>query len=334
MDEKIIEKYINGIASKEEKKAVLEWASSSKENEDELLNRKVQFSFQAPSNATPQDSVLRMRNNIRTPNKLTFLIRAAAILAIPLFALSIYQYVHYSNEVNALRQGAGIEVADVIPLQKDAYLIYEVNPGVKGLVNLPDGSKVWLNSSSTLKCPDRFDSTARVVELSGEGYFSIVGNERWPLYVKTAKSVTVKVTGTEFNLSSYSNDSDFRLTLVSGKVLVINDKTQKQYAVHTSEEFILSDTPNVQPMKQKANIHNNTGWKKGLLIFDNTPIPVVIKKMERWYGVSISIEDDRILNQRFSGEFQSESLSQVLEFLKISSDIRYSIKLNKVTLSY
>ncbi len=334
--EELIEKYIKGIASAQECREVLEWAALSAENERELIQKKAAYSLSETQASYPsRESLKRMKESIHPKMKVqSVLLKVAAILVIPLIALSILQYYNYNRTISSLTEKASF-VANLIPKQNDAFLNYTVNPGVKGLVTLPDGSNVWLNSNSTLKCPSRFDSTARVVELVGEGYFSVKSNSQWPMYVKTTRGITVKVVGTEFNLSSYTNDSDLRLTLVSGKVTMINEKTDKKYLVNPSEELIISDSPEQKPVKKIANVYQNTGWKDGKLIFDSTPMDIVIKKMERWYGVTISVADNNIFNERFSGEFQSESLSQVLEFIKYSSNIKYSVSSSKiVTLSY
>ena len=99
-----------------------------------------------------------------------------------------------------------------------------VNTGLKGMVVLPDGSRVWLNSSSSLQCPERFDRDKRLITLDGEGYFEVAHNKKWPMYVKTSKGYTVKVTGTSFNLSSYSDDDRLVVTLISGEITMLNNK--------------------------------------------------------------------------------------------------------------
>ena len=137
--------------------------------------------------------------------------RAAAILLIPLVICTVYELV-FKKEEKSLTAAAAPE--KVIPEQKQITTLYKVNQGVKGLVNLPDGSRVWLNSNSTLDVPDKFDSVARIVELNGEGYFYVESNRSGNV-CQDNKGITV-VTGTEFNLTSYDNDSE-RNSLLSGR---------------------------------------------------------------------------------------------------------------------
>jgi ferric-dicitrate binding protein FerR (iron transport regulator) len=204
---------------------------------------------------------------------------------------------------------------------------------VKGKVLLPDGSEVWLNSHSVLHCPNLFDSINRIVKLDGEGYFKIKEMQDWPFYIQTQKGVTIRVTGTEFNLSSYANDPFLKMTLISGSLMLIDDASMQTISLKPMEEFVLQNNQFKRAVQNTAKrVKEDTSWKEGYLIFDNTPIDAVIRKIERWYGVTIDINDSHILNFRITAEFESESLIQVLEILQISSNIRYRVNGNRAVL--
>ena len=81
-----------------------------------------------------------------------------------------------------------------------------------------------------------------------------------------------------------------------------------------------------KPARKTADMKLNTSWKDGYLVFDNTPIREVIKKMERWYGVDITVADARVMNNTFTASFRSESLQQVLTLLDITCSIKSKIK--------
>jgi ferric-dicitrate binding protein FerR (iron transport regulator) len=122
--------------------------------------------------------------------------------------------------------------------------------------------------------------------------------------------------------------------MVSGTVTLISDRDKSELEVNKLQAIIVPVNSEIKSKDiVKANIHLNTGWKNGLLIFDNTPMDEVIKKMERWFGVKIIAEGQSVLNNRFTGEFESESLIQVLEFMKITSNIKFSVKEKTYTLS-
>ncbi len=335
MNDEILKRYIKGVASAKEREIVMNWIEESEQNARVFHEKKTTWVF---DNFPDKDATKEVCSDIRKKIKpglsyKTIFMRAAAALFIPLTIYTVYQYFSYSEKITEFSKSIAVAKAE-IPVQNRVAVNYTVNPGVKGLVELPDGSKVWLNSHSNLKCPDKFDSTFRLVELSGEGYFKVVSNKEWPMYVKTSKGITVKVTGTEFNLSSYDNDNELKFTLVSGFVTLIRESNNQEIAVNALEEIIIPDNIKTKGKRGQADIHLNTAWKDGYLIFENTPMEEVVKKMERWYGVSFIAKDPELLKYNFTANFKSESITQVLELLKITSNIGYSIKDSRVTLFF
>jgi ferric-dicitrate binding protein FerR (iron transport regulator) len=260
--------------------------------------------------------------------------RIAAAIAIPLLFASVFYQIRLSQQLKEHEKNLQVtEFVRILPEQSQTTLEYIVNKGVKGRVLLPDGSEVWLNSHSVLRCPNLFDSVNRIVELEGEGYFKIKATADWPFYVHTQKGVSVKVTGTEFNLSAYANDPFTKLTLLEGSLILIDHATQQSISLRPMEELIIQDKQFAQTTSNPAEkVQEDIAWKEGFLVFNNTPIDAVIRRMERWYGVTINVQDPQILNYRMTAEFESESLIQVLEILKISSNIRYRVTGTQVTL--
>jgi len=334
MDREILERYVKGNATKSEREAVLLWATSSPENSKELERLKADLVFDhLPSTPAPDYALTRFRKEIHKSSReesniLTIIAKVAAVLFIPLLAFSLYQSVRLNDVKSEF-----VAISGHTQVDGEDSLVYNVHTGVKGLVDLPDGSKVWLNSGSSVKCPARFSSHQRDVVLEGEGYFIVKGDPEWPMLIRTKRKISVKVTGTEFNLSSYENDSEFKLTLVKGNVTILNSNNNTETVVTPMEEIVIPDRASIRQYKQQADIHINTAWKEGFLLFDNTPMDQVIKRMERWYGVSFIIKDSAILNNNFTAEFKSESLSQVLDFIRKSSLIGYKIDETTVTLS-
>ncbi len=325
--EDIKRKYLQRKASEEEKRLLFKYFEENNEEYQDFLKKDIDWTVSNfPDNDAPQSKVTSFTGKLRRKISVPVFYRIAALLALPLIGLIIYQYFHFSNQINILEQ-KNLADSQIVPVQKGSTFEYKVNPGVKGLIDLPDGSRVWLNSNSTLKCPQQFGKEKRELELSGEGYFIVESNELWPMFIKTVSGYTVKVTGTEFNLSSYANDKAVKLTMVSGRVKLINELSKKEINVNKLEEVTITQNNQVSVKdRNKATQILNTGWKDGLLLFDNTPMEEVIRKMERWYGAKIIIKDSIILHNRFTGEFESESLVQVLEFMKITSGIKFSVK--------
>ncbi len=335
MNEQLIRKYIRGVASLQEKEAMVNWLEQDERNQQVFHSLKADWVFNnLPDGEASRHAYHSVRKKIGPLRaSVGLLLKVAATLFIPIVLFSVYQYVTYSKNLNTLdrdRIAGRLEV----PVQNRATIDYHVNPGVKGVVDLPDGSRVWLNSDSKLKCPGQFDSTFRMVELRGEGYFSVIASSDWPMYVKTSKGITVKVTGTEFNVSSYDNDHELKFTLVSGNVTLIREHDRQEIAVTTLEEVIIPDNTGERGTRRMADIMLNTGWKDGYLVFENTPMDEVIKKMERWYGVQFRVTDNRMMQYAFTATFKSESITQVLHLLELTSNIGHSLKDNEVTLFF
>ena len=188
-----------------------------------------------------------------------------------------------------------------------------------------DGTKVILNADSRLKYTPGFKLFSREVELEGEAYFKVKSNPRWPMYITCKNNVVVQVVGTEFNLTTYANDDNIKLLLVSGKLDILDPNNKRVIKVQQNEEVTIYDLSEAIPEKGCPVIYNSIAWKEGLLIFDNTLMSEVVKRLERWYGVQIEVENKELLAYRFTATFKSESLDRVLNVLKISSDIDYQI---------
>lgn len=316
IDTELLLKFISDNATESEREMVLDWICESEENSRIYGQVKNYWVAEKYKEFKDNDPVKIFQSKTRTVTFKRVLLVAAAVALI--FTSSALLFLLKRERVH--------------PQQMMARFEYLVNPGVKGIVDLPDGSRVWLNSSSSLKCPEKFDSLQRVVELDGEGYFEVVPNRKWPMYIKTSKGYGIKVTGTSFNLSSYSDDNKMIVTLISGSISVVHEGNKSEIKLFPDEQVTITEKEK-PVLVRKANVEYNTAWKKGYLLFDNTPMEEVIRKMERWYGVNVTVADSSILDYRFTANFRSESISQVLEILKLSSNIRYKIDKTEITLN-
>lgn len=313
MNSQIIIKILENRCTADEREAFFHQINSDSSLMQEYIKAKNEYVFShLPYN--PDYKIIK-KNIFFHRSLLSAMSKIAAILFIPLFIYFI---------VNVIRTDGANQIINGAEGQKDALVHYSVNNGVKGTIELPDGSLVYLNSGSELTFPAKFSVSEREVYLSGEGYFKVVKNAKWPLIVKTDKNYSVMVTGTEFNLSCYKDDEAIKLTLVSGKVMLISDITKEKIDIKPNEEIVVmlnKHKNNLQP----ANINYATAWKDGELLFENTPMPEVIKRIERWYGVEVNVANPEILEYKFTAGFDSESVNQVLETLSITSNISYSI---------
>lgn len=188
--------------------------------------------------------------------------------------------------------------------------------GGKTHFSLPDGSKVWVNSGSTFSYPAHF-SDERVVELQGEAYFEIA-HQTEPFIVKSRYG-EVEVLGTEFNVKAY-NDEYCETTLVNGSVKVTN-KNGKQIELTPGTQAIF----NAEKFNKKTvETDLYTAWKDGRLIFRDTPLGIMIPRLERWYNVNIELTDESIRDLKFTATIEFESFSEVLELIGVTTPIEYT----------
>ncbi len=340
MMEELVLKYIRGEASLQEREQVLSWVGQSEANRLFYIEQKKAYIRENFPNAEASSKdVMEFKRRLQSQIDLAsagnlflrWAMRAAAVLFLPLALFAGYLAF---DKYNAQQAGLVSNLADYVQVDSSAILTYHTNAGVKGLVELPDGSSVILNSSSKIRVPSKFNRESRVVELEGEGYFTVASDSTWPMFVNTTKGVSVKVLGTTFNLSSYENDPELKFTLISGRVKLLSHNSGQEIDVHPFQEVVIPDNHKQKGVKRVANVELNTAWKDGFLVFEDAALSEVIRKLERWYGATIVVPNRKILDNRFTASFSSESLSQVLEFLRLSTNIGYTLsESNKVVLS-
>lgn len=185
------------------------------------------------------------------------------------------------------------------------------------LIQLADGTKVWLNSFSTLIYPNTFTDGERIVELIGEGYFEVTKNPVKPFKVISGGQV-VEVLGTSFNISAYPDDQQSITTLVSGKVNISSSNTllSKQSKMLLPGMEAVIDQRGIQ--LQTADLDTNLGWKNGVFAFYESDIKEVLKKLSRWYDFELEIKGT-MPRYFISGEIErNKKLSEVLDLLKES----------------
>ncbi len=237
---------------------------------------------------------------------LTIITRIAATLLPPVLALLIYtnlpgkQYADNLNDLEVIAPSAS-----------------------RMHIELGDGTKVWLNNSTVLKYPYRFTGDTRKVFLSGEAYFEVAHNSKMPFIVET-DHVTVKATGTSFNVSSYTGDDIVETTLVEGRVILFEKSTGHEIKAMLPDECVAFDTRNNEYIVEKANTEKNIAWKDGLLVFKRDPIGKVAQKLERWYHIDVEITNEEIKRLTYTAIFSTETLSQALELMALATPVSYT----------
>lgn len=185
-------------------------------------------------------------------------------------------------------------------------------------LTLSDGSKVWLNSESSLKYPVAFNGKVRPVEITGEAYFEVAKNPAMPFRVSVAGKGTVEVLGTHFNINSYGDETHTHVTLLEGSVrvalpesqpVVIQPGQQASYANGLQRGIGIS-------VKNGVDLAAVMAWKNGYFNFDNADLYQVMRQLARWYNIQVKYEG-KIPHRVFGGDMQRDlNLSEVLKLLE------------------
>ncbi|NGM90469.1 DUF4974 domain-containing protein, partial [Parapusillimonas sp. SGNA-6] len=190
-------------------------------------------------------------------------------------------------------------------------------------ITLPDGTQVWLNAATTLKYPMRFSDAERMVELSGEAYFSVVKDIGKPFKV-VSSGQEIQVLGTEFNVSAYPDDPDTKTTLVGGKVrLSLAWGTGGETREHDKYVELVSGEQGIVKngglVKTHVDTELYTAWKAGYFYFERTPLEDILRQVARWYDVQV-IYQNGVPRETFSGDIKRDiSLRGLLEILQRST---------------
>jgi transmembrane sensor len=148
---------------------------------------------------------------------------------------------------------------------------------------LPDGTKVWLNSASTLRYPTTFTGEQRSVELEGQGYFEVAKNAAQPFRVMVGK-MEVQVLGTDFDVMAYPDETTVNTTLLAGSVQVKEGSALE--LLQPGQQAVLDNQGHAITVKT-ADIKKVTAWKNGLFVFNNMALPAILREVARWYDVDI-----------------------------------------------
>lgn len=231
--------------------------------------------------------------------------------------------------------------------------------GSRSKIQLPDGTSVWLNSSSKLTYDnENFGATIREVSLVGEAYFDVVKNPSKPFIIHTSK-MDIKVLGTVFNVKSYPTDKTTETSLIHGSVEVTLNDRQEKIMLKPNEKLIINNddskaldantgtkskkvfTTVTKPIIELSHLtlypsDNSiveTGWVNNKLIFTNETLEDIAAKMQRWYSKTIIIKNEKLKKELLTGSFQNETMQQALKALQFTTRFNYRIEKDTITIT-
>ncbi|MBZ4037336.1 DUF4974 domain-containing protein [Flavobacterium sp. 17A] len=238
------------------------------------------------------------------------------------------QIVKKNGEVVASQKNNEINYSATNSMNKLVYNEIKIPNGKTFKVALSDGTTVNINAGSSLKYPIQFiKGHNREVVLEGEAFFDVAKDKTHPFIVKT-RGVAVKVLGTKFNVSSYSEDTDINTVLVEGSVSLSDVKNANKNAMLVPGEKGSWNAEGNQIAINKVDTRFYTEWINGEIVFRKTPFRDIIIKLERTYGVKIENKRTDILDKKFNASFNKniESIEKVLETMSKIQGFTYTIE--------
>lgn len=274
--------------------------------------------IEIPPNDNTYRALDRVKNTIRQIEnkkkhlKMRRVLLGSAAVIIPILLL-LGSYFYFSQDVKM------IEVVTFNNQQKQC--------------TLSDGTTILLNSCTKVIYPSKFKDSIRVVTLIGEAYFSVASNVTKPFIVKT-KDLSVRVLGTQFNISAYPSDDRTIATLNSGKIQVDIQagKADCRYILKPNQEIVFNKIDKSVLINTVTG--ENIGWKDGSLVFQDATFNDIVNTIERRFGVTVEYDKQRFSNTPYTLKFMNnESLEDVLNILQdVVGGFEYKKENNKITL--
>ena len=314
--------YIKGSINTVDKNRVEVWLQQDEENEHVLLQTaRIYYAQQTKNRILSRDSeqaFKKLQQRVKRSKSISWtlhLSRIAAFIA-GVIITSATMLFFSEEQVELLAQEITIEAS----------------AGMRTQFNLPDGTVAHLNSGSKLTYPLPYDKNERRVRLTGEAYFDVSHNPDKPFIVSVNDDkMCVRVLGTTFNIQAFADEETIHTTLVDGSV---NLELQTKSGEYKDQQLVPSEKAsynllNNELIIQVVDTESEIGWTEGRLIFKHTPLPEVLRKLSHYYNVEFDVRNSIINTYTFTGTFENKQLFQILNYLKISSNI--DSKINEIT---
>jgi len=234
-----------------------------------------------------------------------------------------------NTKVIKLSDGQLVYNSSGSPVTEVLYNTVSTPRGGQYQLTLADGTKVWLNSASSLRFPVVFQGLNREVEVSGEAYFEVEKNAKHPfkvtVHVANREPETVEVLGTQFNINAYEDESNLSTTLFEGSVQVH----------HATGITRIKPGQQLQSGVGRATVINNAdleeviAWREGVFHFDGADIKYVMRQIARWYDIEVEYKGN--ISTHFDGNIpKNVNVMKVLNMLELTGEVKFNIEGRKV----
>ena len=307
MDDELLMAYFKGEVSDEEAQRITEWIEAKIEHQRyyQQLCRLFEVSYWIED--IPEQTEVAFQKKTKILPWKHYVISFMKVAAIFVLGFALHFFLNWQKTTHH-------------ELQHQIH----VPTGQHVEIMLADGSKVWLNSGSTLTFPSKFNGKKRMVELDGEGFFEVKSDKEHPFIVSTSK-YQVKAVGTSFNIYDYQDSPQFEAALLNGKVEVTTNAKKSSVVILTPNQraALCQGVLKVKPIENA----NNYLWRKGILYF-NEPLLEVFDKLQEYYDIEFQIRNSSLTRKSpyCTGKFRAkDGLEHIIRVLKETNHFDYQI---------
>ncbi len=322
MENKVpVYRIIRNIASngREQEKEIRDWQNNSPENKkiyQDLLNV-WQVTGNFPDRFFPDRAKAwtKVRQHIKFQKRKYILFRRIAQVAAA--AVIVFLSVWAGTELDNFRQ--------------QSFYTEVISPaGQKSRILLPDSSVVMLNGGSLIRYNQDFNHHSRKVELEGEGYFEVRKNRSKQFVVRTSE-LNIKVFGTSFNVKAYKNDQTVEVGLKNGQIGI--DRNEKEIVKLVPDQVATFYKNEKRLNVKKTDMNVVSAWTRDELVFEEDSMEKIMKYIERWYGIDITIAPDLLDGELYTFKVKTESLQELLKLINLLRPIKYQINGKQVIIT-
>jgi ferric-dicitrate binding protein FerR (iron transport regulator) len=199
--------------------------------------------------------------------------------------------------------------------------------GKRSSMLLADGSRIWVNSGTTVEFPSTFSQKERRISVDGEIYIEVANDPQKPFHVST-KDFDVVVLGTTFNVTAYSKDELQHITVAEGLVSVFTKDAEEGSLISRNQQLRVINGQGVEI--SNVDVYNYTSWHEGILRFESEPLPQILTRLSRYYDINMLFSDD-VQSIRCSGKlYLFDEWQVVLDNITIVTPVKYSIQDNNI----
>jgi transmembrane sensor len=312
----LFERYQSGHASNEERTLVEEWFDSYENGQQKNISLENRASLFEQMDS----EIYHMLRGHQGKHWLTnYWLQAVAVVLI-CFCAALFATLRNSRK----------------PDTAVNYTLISAPKGVKKQCELADGTIVYLNSGSEIRVPSNFNAKDRQVILTGEAFFTVKHDPSRPFKIHSGKLVIADI-GTSFNVKAYQDEGKIKVAVESGVVSVaegtFNNKLKMFAGAMTHNQQLVYDKKSQGHTLNNIQTSEITAWKENKLRFEDASFEEIANTLERWYGVTIKLNNNTGNFRHYTIGFNNEPVSKVLKVLQTLSGMTYEINNKSISIN-